>query len=59
MTTIPASALFGVTLGLGEVSVSWGAAGVLAVNVSVLLLSGTATLLVQRWLGSRGSAAPA
>jgi hypothetical protein len=32
---------------------------VLAVNVSVLLLSGTTTLLVQRWLGSRGSAAPA
>lgn len=59
VTTIPASALFGVTLGLGEVSVSWGAAGVLAVNVSVLLLSGTTTLLVQRWLGSRGSAAPA
>ena len=29
VTTIPASALFGVTLGLGEVSVSWGAAGVL------------------------------
>ena len=34
VTTIPASALFGVSLGLGEVSVSWGAAGVLAVNVS-------------------------
>ena len=42
MTTIPASALFGVSLGLGEVSVSWGAAGVLAVNVVLLLLSGSA-----------------
>jgi uncharacterized hydrophobic protein (TIGR00271 family) len=50
VTTIPASALFGVSLGLGEVSVSWGAAGVLAVNVSLLLLSGTATLAVQRGL---------
>jgi uncharacterized hydrophobic protein (TIGR00271 family) len=57
VTTIPASALFGVTLGLGEVSVSWGAAGVLAVNVSLLLLSGTLTLIVQRWLvGLRGGA---
>jgi uncharacterized hydrophobic protein (TIGR00271 family) len=54
VTTIPASALFGVSLGLGEVSVSWGAAGVLAVNVTLLLLSGTVTLAVQRWLISRG-----
>ena len=59
VTTIPASALFGVTLGLGEVSVSWGAAGVLAVNVALLLLSGTTTLAVQRWLGSRGRPPPA
>jgi uncharacterized hydrophobic protein (TIGR00271 family) len=56
VTTIPASALFGVSLGLGEVSVSWGAAGVLGVNVSLLLLSGTATLAVQRWLAARGAA---
>ena len=41
VTTIPASALFGVSLGLGEVAVSWGAAGVLGVNVALLLLSGT------------------
>jgi uncharacterized hydrophobic protein (TIGR00271 family) len=54
VTTIPASALFGVSLGLGEVSVSWGAAGVLAVNVTLLLLSGTVTLAVQRWLAARG-----
>jgi uncharacterized hydrophobic protein (TIGR00271 family) len=59
VTTIPASAFFGVSLGLGEVSVSWGAAGVLAVNVSLLLLSGTVTLAVQRWLALRGRAAPA
>jgi uncharacterized hydrophobic protein (TIGR00271 family) len=56
VTTIPASALFGVSLGLGEVSVSWGAAGVLGVNISLLLLSGTATLAIQRWLASRAGA---
>ena len=55
VTTIPASALFGVSLGLGEVSVSWGAAGVLGVNVVLLLLSGVVTLSVQRGLAaSRG-----
>ncbi len=59
VTTIPASALFGVSLGLGEVSDSWGAAGVLGVNVSVLLLSASATLLVQRWLVGRTAAAGA
>jgi uncharacterized hydrophobic protein (TIGR00271 family) len=59
VTTIPASALFGVSLGLGEVSVSWGAAGVLAVNVTLLLLSGAATLAVQRRLAaSRRRPAP-
>jgi uncharacterized hydrophobic protein (TIGR00271 family) len=59
VTTIPASALFGVSLGLGEASKSWGAAGVLGVNVALLLLSGTATLAVQRWLaGSHGRPAP-
>ena len=52
VTTIPASALFGVSLGLGEVSVIWGAAGVLAVNVTLLLLSGSATLAVQRQLAA-------
>jgi uncharacterized hydrophobic protein (TIGR00271 family) len=59
VTTIPASALFGVSLGLGEVGVSWGAAGVLGVNVSLLLLSGTATLAFQRWLVGRRDAAAA
>lgn len=53
VTTIPASALFGVSLGLGEGGVSWGAAAVLAVNVTLLLLSGTATLAAQRWLVAR------
>jgi len=52
VTTIPASALFGVSLGLGEVSVSWGAAGVLGVNVVLLLLSGTLTLAAQQRLAA-------
>jgi uncharacterized hydrophobic protein (TIGR00271 family) len=50
VTTIPASALFGVSLGLGDVGPIWGAAGVLAVNVTLLLLSGSVTLALQRWL---------
>jgi uncharacterized hydrophobic protein (TIGR00271 family) len=52
VTTIPASALFGVSLGLGEVSVSWGAAAVLGINVALLLVSGTATLAVQQWVAA-------
>ena len=60
VTTIPASALFGVSLGLGEVSVSWGAAAVLGINVVLLLVSGTATLAAQRRLAiSRRGAASA
>jgi uncharacterized hydrophobic protein (TIGR00271 family) len=59
VTTIPASALFGVSLGLGEVSVSWGAAGVLGVNVALLLISGTLTLAFQNFLGKRRLAAAA
>jgi uncharacterized hydrophobic protein (TIGR00271 family) len=59
VTTIPASALFGVSLGLGEVSASWGAAGVLGVNVGLLLLSATLTLAVQRGvLAARENPAP-
>jgi uncharacterized hydrophobic protein (TIGR00271 family) len=58
VTTIPASALFGVSLGLGEVSVSWGAAGVLAVNVTLLLLSGTLTLALQTMFSRRRAEAP-
>jgi hypothetical protein len=56
VTTIPASALFGVSLGLGEVSVSWGAAAVLGVNIALLLVSGTLTLAAQRWLAARRQA---
>src|SRR5262245_25149185 len=55
VTTIPASALFGVALGLGDADAFGGAAAVLAVNVSLLLVSGSLTLAVQRRLASSRS----
>jgi uncharacterized hydrophobic protein (TIGR00271 family) len=58
VTTIPASALFGVSIGLGEVSVSWGAAGVLGVNITLLLLSGSLTLALQTMFSRRRVQAP-
>jgi uncharacterized hydrophobic protein (TIGR00271 family) len=48
VTTIPASAYLGVAAGVGESDRAWGALAVLGVNVALLLVSGTATLLVQR-----------
>ena len=54
ITTIPAAAYFGVALGVGEADKVPGALAVLAVNVAVLLIAGTTTLIVQRWLAARG-----
>jgi uncharacterized hydrophobic protein (TIGR00271 family) len=54
VTTIPAAAYLGVAAGVGEEDKAWGALGVLAVNVTVLLIAGTVTLLVQRRM-ARGS----
>jgi uncharacterized hydrophobic protein (TIGR00271 family) len=51
VTTIPASAYLGVAAGVGQIDKAWGALLVLAVNVSMLLLAGCLTLLVQRALG--------
>jgi len=51
VTTIPASAYFGVAAGLGRASDAGGALLVLGINVSMLLLAGCLTLLVQRALG--------
>ena len=48
VTTIPASAYFGVAFGNGEASDAWGAVLVLAINVLLLILSTTSTLLLQR-----------
>jgi uncharacterized hydrophobic protein (TIGR00271 family) len=53
VTTIPASAYWGVALGAGQASGAGGALLVLAVNVCLLILSGSATLAVQRRLARR------
>jgi uncharacterized hydrophobic protein (TIGR00271 family) len=53
VTTIPASAYLGVAIGAGGSESSLGALVVLIVNVSLLIVSGTLTLLVQRWLAKR------
>ena len=54
ITTIPAAAYLGVAAVVGEAGKASGAAAVLGVNVTMLLMSGTATLLVQRRLAQRG-----
>ena len=53
ITTIPAAAYFGVAIVVGEADKALGALAVLGVNVVMLLVSGTATLLVQRQLTHR------
>ena len=55
VTTIPASALLGVAIGLGEFDTAGGAAVVLAVNVVLLILSGSVTLAIQTWFARRRS----
>jgi uncharacterized hydrophobic protein (TIGR00271 family) len=55
VTTIPASAYLGVAAGVGEVAKAAGAAAVLGVNIAMLTLGGTATLLAQRGLARRGA----
>jgi len=53
VTTIPASALLGVSLGLGDFDKAGGAAVVLATNVTLLIVSGTLTLASQIWISRR------
>ena len=53
VTTIPASALFGVALGLGQAGENLDALVVLGTNVTLLLVSGSITLAVQRWIAGR------
>jgi uncharacterized hydrophobic protein (TIGR00271 family) len=48
VTTIPASAYLGVAAGVGELSNSLTALGVLGANVAMMLLGGSLTLVVQR-----------
>jgi uncharacterized hydrophobic protein (TIGR00271 family) len=60
VTTIPASAYAGVAIGAGEAGRAGGALLVLAVNVCLLIVSGTATLALQTRLARREAAqAPA
>jgi uncharacterized membrane protein len=56
VTTIPASALLGVSLGLGELGRAGGAALVLLTNVVLLILSGSLTLAFQTRLARRRAA---
>jgi uncharacterized hydrophobic protein (TIGR00271 family) len=53
VTTIPASAYLGVAFGVGETSKGLGALLVLGINVSMLMVGGSSTLLLQRWLERR------
>jgi uncharacterized hydrophobic protein (TIGR00271 family) len=54
ITTIPAAAYLGVAAGVGEVAEASGALAVLGVNVAMLLVAGTLTLIVQRRLTDGG-----
>jgi len=56
VTTIPASAYLGVALGAGGIEHALGALVVLVINVTLLIVGGTLTLLVQRWLPNRSGA---
>jgi uncharacterized hydrophobic protein (TIGR00271 family) len=55
VTTIPAAAYFGVALGLGERGEALGALAVLSTNVALLVVSASATLLLQRVLARRAA----
>lgn len=48
VTTVPASAYFGVALALGHAGLAWGALLVLGINLACLVVAGTITLLLQR-----------
>src|SRR6202007_619620 len=54
VTTIPASAYLGVALGVGNAAKALGALAVLGVNIVMLLMGGSVTLLAQRAL-ARGN----
>jgi uncharacterized hydrophobic protein (TIGR00271 family) len=53
VTTIPASAYLGVAAGVGEVGKASGALAVLGVNVALMVVGGTLTLVVQRVMERR------
>ncbi len=49
VTTVPASGYFGVALALGELEQALGAGLVLLINLTLLIVTGTVTLLLQRY----------
>ena len=53
VTTIPASAMLGVAAGLGKGDQALGAIGVLGVNVAMMLVGGSLTLIAQRAIARR------
>jgi uncharacterized hydrophobic protein (TIGR00271 family) len=53
VTTIPASAYLGVAAGVGEVGKASGALSVLAINVAMLLVGGSLTLVTQQAVNRR------
>ena len=55
VTTIPASALLGVAAGLGKLHQAVGALEVLGINITMILVGSTLTLIVQRALARRRS----
>jgi uncharacterized hydrophobic protein (TIGR00271 family) len=55
VTTIPASAYLGVAAGVGDESKALGALAVLAINIAMLLIGGSTTLIAQRALARRGA----
>ncbi len=50
VTTVPASAFFGVAVAVGDMGRAWGALGVLATNLTLLVVGGSLTLYLQRLL---------
>ena len=56
VTTIPAAAYLGVGTGLGEFSTAAGALGVLGMNVLMMVLGASTTLVIQRAVRRRASA---
>jgi uncharacterized hydrophobic protein (TIGR00271 family) len=56
VTTLPASAYLGVALGTGGIDKAGGAVLVLAVNIALLITTGSLTLLAQRYLPNRSGA---
>ncbi|HEX5510140.1 DUF389 domain-containing protein [Streptomyces triticisoli] len=53
VTTIPAAANAAVALAYGDTAQTWGSTVQLLLNLSGIVLAGTLTLLVQKWLWSR------